>query len=376
MKKISAFLISALLLGTSTAFAANGDVVGHIYSTDILAYVNGQPIDGYNIGGKTAIIAEDLNDYGFCCNYDDECRTLEVQSYFYGRGKSFAEIPRGSVGKILGNVYETDIKVFFNNIEIKGYNIGGRTAICIEDMGDLTDSPNAQYGYSKYLGKHLWSGSDRTISFETFKRNEDEVWGMLARVNYYFVDNVLYAYPDEFSNNLRITTIPGDENSTIYNYTEGFQKNALSHLYLDVNGERTEIGFAVADPNQEMTVMRFYDPEYVLSLTKAAKVPQKSYEEAVKYFTDKYEIAETLENDKYTVLMINDETDGVIFAYINKNGGFVIDKFINDCGDREIQIDFDKERVNVLHHTVHPFAGPHGATTMHYESNLDYYDYE
>ena len=45
--------------------SAESGVVGHIYSTDILTYVNGQPIDGYNIGGRTVVIAEDLDSYGF-----------------------------------------------------------------------------------------------------------------------------------------------------------------------------------------------------------------------------------------------------------------------------------------------------------------------
>ena len=54
---------------SSTVLAAYGDVAGYIYSTDILAYINDKPIESYNIGGKTAIIMEDLAtgeiNYGF-----------------------------------------------------------------------------------------------------------------------------------------------------------------------------------------------------------------------------------------------------------------------------------------------------------------------
>ena len=46
---------------SSTVLAANGDVAGYIYSTDILAYVNDRPIESYNIGGKTAIIIKSAN---------------------------------------------------------------------------------------------------------------------------------------------------------------------------------------------------------------------------------------------------------------------------------------------------------------------------
>ena len=68
-KKLSVMILAlTLLLPGTGAFAADGSesadggVIGHIYSTDILTYVNGEPIDAYNIGGKTVVIAEDLGD--------------------------------------------------------------------------------------------------------------------------------------------------------------------------------------------------------------------------------------------------------------------------------------------------------------------------
>ena len=63
MKKIFSALILILLCSilVQPAFAEEG-VEGYIYSTDILAFVNGKPIEGYNIGGRTVIIAEDLGD--------------------------------------------------------------------------------------------------------------------------------------------------------------------------------------------------------------------------------------------------------------------------------------------------------------------------
>ena len=44
--------------------------------------------------------------------------------------------------------------------------------------------------------------------------------------------------------------------------------------------------------------------------------------------------------------------------------------------DSEVKIWLDEEEQNLVHHSVYPFAGPHGATTMSYESNLDSFDYE
>ncbi len=381
MKRIIVLLTMILLFSGITAFS-QGDVIGQIYSTDILAFVNGKPIEGYNIGGRTVIIAEDLDNYGFHCLYDDKTRTLRIESYFYELGDDLkiAEIPRGKVGKIVGDIYKTDIKVFLNGLEINGYNIGGRTAVCLEDMGDLQNSSNAEYGYSEYLGKYVWNENDRTISFETFMRNDNKVMGMLARVSYNFKDNILYAYPDEQSKWLELR--PADENDGLddvkdYNYGEGFEADTIAPLYIDVAGEKTQVGLAVANPNSKHeTLLHFFDVEKTLALTAQAKAPQKSYDDAKKYFLEKYQIVNQLDNDDYTVLHINDKTDGVLFIYINKNGGYIIDDFFKAYVDSEVKIWFKEDGKNVVCHSVYPFAGPHGATTMQYDSELDQFDYE
>ncbi len=378
---LSAVLICIMLV-QSTVFAENGDVVGHIYSTDILAFVNGKPIDGYNIGGRTVVIAEDLDNYGFHCFYNDNERKLEIVAYFYelGNDLKIAEIPRGKVGKVVGEIYKTDIKVFLNGIEIEGYNIGGRTAICLEDMGDLKDSLNAEYGYSKYLGKSVWNENDRTISFESFVRNENKVMGMLARVSYNFMDNILYAYPDDLSKSLEIRPInenPAFENCENSIYSNNFAKDIISPLYIDINGEKSEVGFAVNNPNSEYEVlMHFYNITDTIKLTAQAKSPRKSYDESMDYFMNKYEVVNRLDNDKYTVLHINDSADGVLFIYINKNGGYIVDDFFKYYSEQEVKIWLDEEEQNVVCHSVYPFAGPHGATTMQYKSDLNGFDYE
>ena len=62
MKKLLASILSVIVIlpTSSTVLAANGDVAGYIYSTDILAYINGVEVESYNIGGKTAVVIEDI----------------------------------------------------------------------------------------------------------------------------------------------------------------------------------------------------------------------------------------------------------------------------------------------------------------------------
>ena len=208
MKKVLYAVIFVLLVALfCQPVLADDGVEGQIYSTDILAFVNGKPIDGYNIGGRTVVIAEDLPGYGFSVAYDDASRTLTVESYFHDGLQDYAPIPRGKTGKVLGNIYRTDIKVYYNGILIKGYNIGGRTAICLEDLGDLTDSPNAQYGYSQYLGKSVWNPVEKTISFESFMRNQSEILD-ISRVYHTFRDNVIYTHSDDYRAKSEIVTVP------------------------------------------------------------------------------------------------------------------------------------------------------------------------
>lgn len=109
------FIVFLLILPANIN-AANGDVIGKIYSTDILAYVNGKPIESYNIGGKTVIIAETLfeSNYGFMCHYIDDDRLLVVNPMFtmpYGETDA---VERGTTGTIIGSVYKTDIKVLYS----------------------------------------------------------------------------------------------------------------------------------------------------------------------------------------------------------------------------------------------------------------------
>lgn len=362
---------------------ANAKVVGNIYSTDILAYVNSKPINSYNIGGRTVIIAEELDGYGFNVEYDDSVRTLWVKSYFNNGYKDAPEIKRGKVGKITGNIYETDIKVYYNGILINGYNIGGRTAICLEDMGDLTDSPNGQYGYSLYLGKSIWDAENRTISYESYISNESEILGV-SRVYHRFKDNVIYTFADDYYAISEFSGLEADGFTGTYTYSPGagMSRYNLKPLYFDNKGELLEVGLCVVNPNSDgEALMWIKNPEYVKNIIKTFKTPQKSHDEALKYFSENTTVFKKLENDKYTVLGAKDTKGGIIFVYINKNGGFVVSDFyysygMNNNPDTKIDLWFDSGNENVVVHSVYPFGGPHGVTTATFKSNLNSFDFE
>ena len=191
MKKILAFFIVVIAFTrfNTTSIKAE-DIVGKIYSTDILATVNGLPIDSYNIGGKTCIIAEDLYSedftYGFFVDYNVEHKLLTIDSFYNVSPMAAYEyqgkhVSRGIPGTVLGDVYATDVKVMFNNQEIRGYNIDGKIAVCIEDLGTLDDSAYGDLGYSKYFANFTWDETTRTVALNSVYCNFTEGCNRLIR---------------------------------------------------------------------------------------------------------------------------------------------------------------------------------------------------
>ncbi len=389
MKKSVISLMMVLLLSFGiAAYAeetnnAESGVVGNIYSTDILTFVNGKSIEGYNIGGRTVVIAEDLIGYGFDVEYRDDICTLSIRSYFNTGSIHPEPVVRGEVGQILGNVYETDIKVYYNGTLLTGYNIGGKTAICLEDIGDTVDSANMAYGYSDYLGRSVWDSDNRTISFESYLKNEDSILG-LSKVYHRFRDNVIYTFFDNLCTRSEFSAEVSGEYTGMYTYTPGIgaSRYTLKPLYFDNHGEQIVIGTVVQNPNntQDEALMHIENPAAVIEMIKTYKQPVKTHDELKAYFAQNYSISKEIENEKYTVLMAENEIDGLLVVYIHKDGGYVVDRFLDFYKDGQLDIRFEESPVNsgpnTVIHSVYPFGGPHGTTTAHFPIDLDLYDYE
>lgn len=73
---------------------APGDVAGQYYYTDIKTYLNGKEIESYNIGGRTFIVAENMRDYGYDVDWNEENRTLSISKskQFYVSKTELGEI--------------------------------------------------------------------------------------------------------------------------------------------------------------------------------------------------------------------------------------------------------------------------------------------
>lgn len=56
-----------------------GEAAGNYYCTDIVATLDGKPIESYNIGGRTCIAAEQLREFGYDVVWDEDARTLTIK---------------------------------------------------------------------------------------------------------------------------------------------------------------------------------------------------------------------------------------------------------------------------------------------------------
>ena len=154
MKRLVCLAIAIMMILSSLSVSAAkvGSVAGSYLHTDICAKIDHAPIQSYNIAGNTAIIAEDLTNFGFKVVWDGAARTLAVTEGDKKLCSDFIHTKSGfKVGALAGSVLHTDIVTYVNGKAVRSFNIGGRTAIYIDDLGAF--------------GNVKWDGDERTISF-------------------------------------------------------------------------------------------------------------------------------------------------------------------------------------------------------------------
>lgn len=172
MKK---FIFSAALLAASTLCAACakaqnvGDVIGGVYNTDIMTYLDGVPIPSYALDGTTAIALSDLRAYGFTVSFDEETRRVDVTTDLKPSEYNVPEISRGKVGGLCGSVFYTDITAYVNGVLCPSYNVNGNTCVRVETLGEFTDPYNWEWGYSDYNFRYHYNDEERALYLEAYR---------------------------------------------------------------------------------------------------------------------------------------------------------------------------------------------------------------
>ncbi|MEW6662946.1 MAG: hypothetical protein ACOY9Y_01025 [Bacillota bacterium] len=137
-----------------------GTIIDSVLATDIRAYVNGSEIPSMNIRGYTAIVVEDLSNYGFDVSWNPEKRRLVIKE---APNKPINPLPNPAssglaVGTKIKDVLYTDIKAFWGETELPSFNIDGYTAIRINDL-------------TKW-GDVIWDPEKREVSFTSTIRRQ------------------------------------------------------------------------------------------------------------------------------------------------------------------------------------------------------------
>ena len=139
MKKLVSLLLSVSFIFATftTAFAKTGDVIGYAKYTDISAYINHYPITSYNINDYTAVVAEDLRNYGFNVEWNSDSRSL-----FITKNDTATQItPYGTVYRYSAKAgqksfpyLQTDIITYVNGNQVESFNIDGKTCVYIDSL--------------------------------------------------------------------------------------------------------------------------------------------------------------------------------------------------------------------------------------------------
>ena len=111
----------------------NGDVLGNVLYSDIVAYINGYAVPTSIINGVTLVVVEDLAHYGFDVVWNQSARTLRAD---LNTSKKFTpiDVPINTrpSGTVKGQYFYTDIKTYMAGLVVDSYAISGVTLMDFE----------------------------------------------------------------------------------------------------------------------------------------------------------------------------------------------------------------------------------------------------
>lgn len=157
-----------------------GTKIGNLYATDIAAVWDGAVVPSYNIGGRTAVVLQDLADYGFLVEWTpgdgvNGGRVSVTTQALPETLPSYTPEETAASGTVVGSIYATDISVEVNGVPIPAFNIGGHMAICLDSLcsSDLDNrfgvNINGNIGYSNAGFRLSWDGERHIASVTSLR---------------------------------------------------------------------------------------------------------------------------------------------------------------------------------------------------------------
>lgn len=170
--RVLSLLLAALMLlsplALPTSATAPGEEMGQVLYTDIVAYIDGYPVRSYNIGGNTYIVVEDLGAYGFDVIWNSAEGKLIISTTRTAAPEAYT-----STFKPEANTHEpgtpampylyTQITTWIGDQQVTGYNIGGFTCICMDDLA------------KHFAETYTWSPEDKAL-YMTSPKPHTHTW--------------------------------------------------------------------------------------------------------------------------------------------------------------------------------------------------------
>lgn len=134
-------IVTILVLAAVTLpVTAQAKTIGTVLSTDIGTVIDGAACKTYNVDGRTFVVAEDLQGYGFDIDYNDSARRLTVTQNPYSQRTLLTadevniEKKNCPVGNRVMDILSSDITVTVEGETVEGYNIDGRMVIPVRAL--------------------------------------------------------------------------------------------------------------------------------------------------------------------------------------------------------------------------------------------------
>ncbi|MGN1116829.1 MAG: hypothetical protein ACI4TH_09685 [Candidatus Ornithomonoglobus sp.] len=160
--------------------------------TDIGAYINNYPISAYAVNGKMAVVAEDLKDYGFNVVWNGDARRLDISRNSGVSGLQRRDVYKhtAATGTRFSDIYQTDIKVYYDGIQLESYALNGYTLVLLNDVAELAGNgewdegarafkvwldgmPSCEFAPLKERCRNLYYCADYIVDMPDFSFNED-----------------------------------------------------------------------------------------------------------------------------------------------------------------------------------------------------------
>lgn len=145
-------LVFSVMFSAQVFASYAGEPMGWVLYTEIVAYIDGYPIRSYNIDGNTFIVVEDLMEYGFSVTWDPIAGSLVIGARNGEVTSSYRPTENThEPGEPAMEYLYTDITTWIGSTQVTGYNIGGFTCICMDDLAKF------------YAKDYVWSPEDKSL---------------------------------------------------------------------------------------------------------------------------------------------------------------------------------------------------------------------